>query len=154
MFGFLFLAPYARTTRYEETFCLKAINGLGRFAPSALPHYECQRTERPPPPSISHTTPHQKHTYLPASRRPHEVPVLEDKIEPTSISMQLTRCRLWPWCSLVSMCRTYVSRLRSVGRYECCSYGVVGLSRVEGVPSYLGIRMGGIGWNYGGPLIG
>ena len=26
--------------------------------------------------------------------------------------------------------------------------------RVEGVSPYVGIRMGGIGWNYGGPLIG
>ena len=33
-----------------------------------------------------------------------------------------------------------------------CSYGVVW--RVEGVSPYVGIRMGGIGWNYGGPLIG
>ena len=44
MFCFLFLAPYARTTRYEEAmkrlFCLKAKNGLGRFALSALPHYK------------------------------------------------------------------------------------------------------------------
>ena len=38
-FDLLFLAPYARTTRYEEAFCLKAKNGLGHFAPSALPHY-------------------------------------------------------------------------------------------------------------------
>ena len=37
--GFLFLAPYARTTRYEEAFLPKGKNGLGRFAPSALPHY-------------------------------------------------------------------------------------------------------------------
>ena len=36
---FLFLAPYARTTRYEEAFLPKGKNGLGRFAPSALPHY-------------------------------------------------------------------------------------------------------------------
>ena len=36
---FLFLAPYTRTTRYEEVFCLKAKNGLGRFAPSDLPRY-------------------------------------------------------------------------------------------------------------------
>ena len=45
---FLILAPYARTTRYEEAFCLKEKNGLGRFAPSALPHYNnsdlCNRT--------------------------------------------------------------------------------------------------------------
>ena len=34
LFYFLFLAPYARTTRYEEAF--KAKNGLGRFALSAL----------------------------------------------------------------------------------------------------------------------
>ena len=34
MFLFLFLAPYARTTRYEEV-----KNGLGRFTLSALPHY-------------------------------------------------------------------------------------------------------------------
>ena len=27
-FVFLFLAPYARTTRYEEAFCLKAKNGF------------------------------------------------------------------------------------------------------------------------------
>ena len=33
-FYFLFLAPYARTTRYEEAF--KAKNALGRFALSAL----------------------------------------------------------------------------------------------------------------------
>ena len=39
MFCFLFLAPYARTTRYEEAFLPKGKNGLGRFAPSALPHY-------------------------------------------------------------------------------------------------------------------
>ena len=37
-FDLLFLAPYARTTRYEEAFCLKAKKGLGRFASSALPH--------------------------------------------------------------------------------------------------------------------
>ena len=36
---FLFLAPYARTTRYEEAFLPKGKNGLGRFALSALPHY-------------------------------------------------------------------------------------------------------------------
>ena len=34
LFYFLFLAPCARTTRYEEAF--KAKNGLGRFALSAL----------------------------------------------------------------------------------------------------------------------
>ena len=28
------------TPRYEEAFALKEKNGLGRFAPSALPHYE------------------------------------------------------------------------------------------------------------------
>ena len=39
MFCFVFLAPYARTTRYEEVFLPKGKNGLGRFAPSALPHY-------------------------------------------------------------------------------------------------------------------
>ena len=39
MFCFLILASYARTTRYEEAFCLKAKNVLGRSAPSALPHY-------------------------------------------------------------------------------------------------------------------
>ena len=38
-FVFLFLAPYARTTRYEEAFLPECKNGLGRFAPSALPHY-------------------------------------------------------------------------------------------------------------------
>ena len=36
---FLFLSPYARTTRYEEAFFLTAKNGLGRFAPLVLPHY-------------------------------------------------------------------------------------------------------------------
>ena len=36
---FLFLAPCARTTRYEEAFLPNAKNGLGRFATSALPHY-------------------------------------------------------------------------------------------------------------------
>ena len=35
-FSFFFLAPYARTTRYVEAFRLKAKNGLGRFALSAL----------------------------------------------------------------------------------------------------------------------
>ena len=40
MFCFVFLAPYARTTRYEEVFLPKGKNGLGRFAASALPHYE------------------------------------------------------------------------------------------------------------------
>ena len=39
LFSFLFLAPYARTTRYEEAFLHEGKNGLGRFAPSALPHY-------------------------------------------------------------------------------------------------------------------
>ena len=29
-----------------------------------------------------------------------------------------------------------------------------GVSRVEGVSPYVGIRIGGIGWNYGGPMIG
>ena len=36
-FYFLFLAPYARTTRHEEAFLREG--GLGGFAPSALPHY-------------------------------------------------------------------------------------------------------------------
>ena len=43
MFCFLFLAPYARTTRYEEAFLPRGKNGLGRFAPSALPHYYAVR---------------------------------------------------------------------------------------------------------------
>ena len=30
----------------------------------------------------------------------------------------------------------------------------VGCGRVEGVSPYIGTRMGGIGWNYRGPLIG
>ena len=38
---------------------------------------------------------------------------------------QLTHCRLWPWCKLVYVCRFYVSRRRCVGRYVCCSHGVV-----------------------------
>ena len=38
MFVFLFFAPYARATRYEEAFCLKAKIALDRFAPSALPY--------------------------------------------------------------------------------------------------------------------
>ena len=29
-----------------------------------------------------------------------------------------------------------------------------GMWRVEGVSLYVAIRVGGIGWNYGGPLIG
>ena len=45
MFLFFFLAPYARTTRYEEAFCLNAKNGLGRFAPPALPHYDVPRLQ-------------------------------------------------------------------------------------------------------------
>ena len=40
MFCSIFLAPYARTTRFEEAFLPKGKNGLGRFAPSALPHYK------------------------------------------------------------------------------------------------------------------
>ena len=40
-FIFYFWHPtYARTTRYEEAFLLKAKSGLGRFAPSALLHYQ------------------------------------------------------------------------------------------------------------------
>ena len=39
-FDFLCLAPYARTTRHEEAFLPKGKDGLGRFAPSALPHYK------------------------------------------------------------------------------------------------------------------
>ena len=47
MLLFLFLAPYARTTRYEERFFrLMAKSGLGRFAPSALPHYKQYRDLR------------------------------------------------------------------------------------------------------------
>ena len=45
MFLFFLLAPYARTTRYEEAFCLNAKNGLGRFAPPALPHYDVPRLQ-------------------------------------------------------------------------------------------------------------
>ena len=29
-----------------------------------------------------------------------------------------------------------------------------GVPRVEGISPYVGIRIGDIGWNYGGPLIG
>ena len=32
--------------------------------------------------------------------------------------------------------------------------GVVWTWRVEEVSPYVGIRIGGIGWNYGGPMIG
>ena len=61
------------------------------------------------------------------------------QIEPTSVSDAadaLTRCRLWPWCRWCPcMCRMYASRRRSVGRYECCSYGVVwGVKSGEGSP--------------------
>ena len=36
-----------------------------------------------------------------------------------------------------------------VAGVACC-----GVWRVEGASPYVGIRMGGIGWNYGGSLIG
>ena len=40
VFIFYFWHPtHARTTRYEEAFSPEGQNGLGRFAPSALPHY-------------------------------------------------------------------------------------------------------------------
>ena len=39
MFRFLLLTPYARRPAMKRLFCLKAKNGLGRFALSALPHY-------------------------------------------------------------------------------------------------------------------
>ena len=37
---------------------------------------------------------------------------------------------------------------------DTCVAGVAwyGMWRVEGVSPYVGIRMGGIGWKYGGPL--
>ena len=119
-----------------------------------MPPYDCRRTERPPLPSTSQTTPHQQHTHLPASRRPHEAPATYDRSSLPRFRMQLTRCRQWPWFRLVSMCRMYVSRRRCVGRYVCCSCGVVWGVKGGGVSPYLGIRMGGIGWMYGGPLIG
>ena len=39
---------------------------------------------------------------------------------------------------------------------DTCVAGVAlcGMWRVEGVSRYVGIRLGGIGWNYGGSLIG
>ena len=44
---------------------------------------------------------------------------------------------------------------REAGRYVCHSCGVVrGAKGGEGVSPYVGICMGGIGWNYEGPLIG
>ena len=60
--------------------------------------------------------------------------------------MQPTHCRLWPWCILVFVCRIYVSRRRCVGRYACCSYGVVwGVEGGGGLPvrrhSYGGHRV-------------
>ena len=45
MFFFIFLTPDSRTTCYEEAFNLKAKNVLGRFAPSALPHYNMKRVK-------------------------------------------------------------------------------------------------------------
>ena len=72
-----------------------------------------------PPPSTSHTTLHQQHMYLPASRRPREAPASYDRSRSSlpRFRMQLTHCRLWPWCKLVSVCRIYVSRRRCVGRH-------------------------------------
>ena len=46
---------------------------------------------------------------------------------------------------------TMQERRREAGRYVRCWCGVWMVKRV---PPYLIIRMGGIGWNYGGPLIG
>ena len=41
MFCFLFLAPYARTTRYEEAFCLKAKNDLIIVVKTGLKKFKC-----------------------------------------------------------------------------------------------------------------
>ena len=107
--------------------CLTFNCFLSFFSQSAILHsstlcplYECRRTGRPSPPS--HTTPHQQHRYLPASRRPREAP------------------------RIVSVCRIYVSRRRCVSTYVCCSYGVVwGMESGGGLPvrrhSYGGHRV-------------
>ena len=45
-------------------------------------------------------------------------------------------------------------RAAAAKQVDTCVAGVAwyGMWRVEGVSPYVGIRMGGIGWKYGGPL--
>ena len=54
--------------------------------------------------------------------------------------------------------RTYVVSMYLGGgvQADTCVARVAwcGLWRVEGVSAYVGVRMQGIGWNYGGPLMG
>ena len=47
-------------------------------------------------------------------------------------------------------------RAAAAKQVDTCVAGVAwyGMWRVEGVSPYVGIRSGGIGWNYGGSLIG
>ena len=47
-------------------------------------------------------------------------------------------------------------RAAAAKQADTCVAGVAwcGMWRVEGVFPYVGIRIGGTGWNYGGPLIG
>ena len=46
-------------------------------------------------------------------------------------------------------------RAAAAKQADTCVIGVAqcGMWRVEGVCPYVGIRIGGIGWNYGGSLI-
>ena len=118
---------------------------------------ERRRTKRPPPPSASHTTPHQHHVvhvacFAAAARSSSNVGL----IEPTSLSdaadaqpsvamVQIDIGTLY-LCGSAEVCRQiriYVARMAWCGVW-----------RVERVPQYVGIGMGSIGWNYGGPLVG
>ena len=52
--------------------------------------------------------------------------------------------------------RAAAVRAAAVKQADTCVAGVAwcGMWRVEGTSPYVGIRIGGIGWNYGGSLIG
>ena len=65
------------------------------------------------------------------------------------------------WSTACTVQKARYSRGRKIGTHVCTCvalmawdvvWGVVW--RVKGVSPYVGSRMGGIEWNYGGPLIG
>ena len=117
------------------------------------PLYECRCTGRlpsPPQPTSRHTS----NTRICLLRGGRTIFLRRCIDWAYSISDAADDCRLWPCCKWVSVCRIYVSRRRCVGSRQIrvlLIWTWCGVWRVEGVFPCVGIRLRGIGWNYGGP---
>ena len=96
MFCFYFWNPMLVRPAVKRLFCLKAKKGFGRFAPSALPHYNVPQKQLRDP-SATRSTETARPRQVPPTQQPSQSPTKERASQPNSASDDFSKLLSRTW---------------------------------------------------------